>query len=80
MAAIDKIYGSAAQRRELKRFIRALRLPGHVKRSFYRRFYPVGYSCLTCFYGWQDRLLYRHKALPGWVRSALEDQYNGPPH
>ena len=33
MAAIDKIYGTRAQRRELKRLIRRSRLPGYRKRA-----------------------------------------------
>ena len=50
MAAIDKIYGS----RELKRFIRYLRLPGHNKRGMYRYFYPVGYDAMTNFPIWAE--------------------------
>ena len=79
MAGIDKIYGTPQQRRELKRFIRRLRLPGHIKRAFYRRFYPVGYGALTSFAGWMDRLLWRQGALPAWVRERLREQYNGAP-
>lgn len=79
MAAIDKIYGTIEQRRELKRFIRRLRIPGHVRRAMFRRFYPVGYSALTNFPGWADRLLWKQKGLPKWVRDALEWQYNGTP-
>lgn len=79
MAGIDKIYGSRQQRRELKRYIRRLRLPGHVKRALYRRFYPVGFSALTNFCGWMDRLLWKQKDLPDWVRERLAFQYNGSP-
>ena len=75
MAGIDKIYGSREQRRELKRFIRRLRLPGHVKRAMYRCFYPAGYPALTNFPVWTDRLLWRQPALPAWVRERLAEQY-----
>ena len=33
MAGIDRIYGTLEQRRELKRFIRRLRIPGYRKRA-----------------------------------------------
>lgn len=80
MAAIDKIYGSREERRELKRFIRRLRLPGYVKRSLFARFYPLpGGGAITCFHIWQDQLLYKQPDLPGWARARIEDQYNGSP-
>ena len=80
MAAIDKIYGTRAQRRELKRYIRRLRLPGYVKRGIYRRFYPVGHPALTNLAVSQDRLLWKQPTLPPWVRERIEDQYNGAPN
>lgn len=79
MAGIDKIYGTRAERRELKRFIRRLRLPGYVKRAMFRRFYPVGMSPITNLECWMDRLLWKQSALPWWVRERIEFQYNGPP-
>jgi hypothetical protein len=79
MAGIDKIYGSREQRRELKRFIRRLRLPGNVKRRIYRCFYPPGFSALANFQCWIDRLLWKQPELPAWVRERLANQYNGAP-
>ena len=75
MAGIDKIYGSRERRRELKRFIRRLRLPGYVKRGMYRFFCPVGSPALTNFPVWADRLLWKQPTLPGWVRERLTEQY-----
>lgn len=79
MAAIDKIYGTREQRRELKRFIRRLRLPGYRKRALYRYFYPPSdeYGALTNFPTWADGLLWRQARLPEWVRERLNDQYVG---
>ena len=79
MAAIDKIYGTREQRRELKRFIRHLRMPGYRKRALYRRFYPVGHPALTNFTAAQDRFLWRQAGLPAWARKQIEEQYNGAP-
>jgi hypothetical protein len=79
MAGIDKIYGTPQQRRELKRYIRRLRLPGYVKRGMFKRFYPVGFSPLTTFTCKMDRLLWKQPDLPWWVREALEFQYAGSP-
>lgn len=79
MAGIDKLYGTREQRRELKRFIRRLRLPGNVKRRLFRSFYPVGYTALTNFPQWADRILYKQPNLPIWARDAIRWQYNGPP-
>lgn len=83
MAAIDKLYGTREQRAELKRFVRRLRLAGHLKRSIYRCFYSVGLSAdrhaLTHLEGWMDRLLWKQPNLPVWVREAIEFQYNGTP-
>ena len=77
MAGIDRIYGTCEQRRELKRFIRHLRLPGHVKRGMYRYFCPVGDGALANFPAWADRLLWRQPTLPAWVRERLTEQHGG---
>ena len=77
MAGIEKIYGTPEQRRELKRFIRRLRLEGHVKRAMFRCFYPVGFSALTNFDCWMDRLLWKQPYLPAWVKARIQWQYNG---
>ena len=76
MAGIDKIYGTLEQRRELKRFIRRLRIPGYRKRALYRYFYPPSdaYGPLTSFPAWADRLLWRQAELPDWVRARLAEQ------
>jgi len=79
MAGIDKIYGTREQRKELKRFIRCLRLPGNIKRAMYRSFYPAGYPALTIFPCWADRLLWKQSALPKWAREAIAFQYKGSP-
>ena len=80
MAGIDKIYGTLEQRRELKRFIRRLRIPGYRKRALYRNFYPVGNGAmLTSFTCEQDRFLWKQARLPAWVRERLAEQYNGSP-
>ena len=76
MAAIDKIYGTLEQRRELKRFIRRLRIPGYRKRALYRNFYSIGNGAmLTSFTCEQDRFLWRQPGLPKWVRERLVEQY-----
>ena len=79
MAAIDKIYGTLEQRRELKRFIRRLRIPGYRKRALYRYFYPPSdaYGPLTNFPTWADRWLSRQAGLPEWVRERLREQRAG---
>ena len=76
MAGIDKIYGTRAQRRELKRFIRRSRLPGYRKRALYRYFYPPSDACgaLTNFPTWADRWLWRQPRLPEWARERLREQ------
>ena len=80
MAGIDKIYGTREQRRELKRFIRRLRIPGYRKRALYRNFYPVGNGAmLTSFTCEQDRFLWKQPGLPAWARERLAEQYNGSP-
>ena len=80
MAGIDRIYGTLEQRRELKRFIRRLRIPGYRKRALYRRFYSIGNGAtLTSFTCEQDRFLWRQPGLPKWVRERLAFQYNGSP-
>ena len=80
MAGIDRIYGTLEQRRELKRFIRRLRIPGYHKRALYRNFYPIGNGAmLTSFTCAQDRFLWRQPGLPAWARERLEDQYRGSP-
>ena len=77
MAAIDKIYGTREQRRELKRFIRRSRLPGYRKRALYRYFYPPSdaYGALTNFPTRADRWLWRQPRLPEWARERLREQY-----
>ena len=80
MAAIDKIYGTRAQRRELKRLIRRSGLPGYRKRALYRSFYSIGNGAmLTSFTCEQDRFLWRQPGLPAWARERLAEQYNGSP-
>ena len=80
MAGIDKIYGTREQRRELKRFVRRLRLPGYRKRALYRNFYSIGNGAmLTSFTCEQDRFLWRQEGLPAWVRDRLREQYSGSP-
>lgn len=80
MAGIDKIYGTQTQRRELKRFIRRLRIPGYRKRALYRNFYPIGNGeMLTSFTCAQDRFLWRQSGLPAWARERIAEQYNGGP-
>ena len=80
MAGIDRIYGTLEQRRELKRFIRRLRIPGYRKRALYRSFYPIGNGAmLTSFTREQDRFLWQQPGLPKWVRERLAFQYNGSP-
>lgn len=81
MAAIDKIYGTRAQRRELKRFIRRLRLPGYRKRLLYRYFHAPSdiYGALTNFPSWADRLLWRQPGLPEWVRKRMREQCSSLP-
>lgn len=73
MAAIEKIYGSRAQRRELKAF-----LMRHGKRTWFRYFYPVNYESdnapLTFFPREVDRWLKTHCLLP-WVQQRLREQY-----
>jgi hypothetical protein len=87
MAAIEKIYATREQRRELKRFVRRLRLPGYVKRAIFRRFYSAkwvagykGAGAITILECWMDRLLWRQPALPGWAREAISFQHNGSPN
>ena len=75
MAYIDKIYGTREQRRELKRFIRRSRLPGHVRRAFYRNFYAVGSPVVCNLPTRLDRVLWRLPGLPAWVRERLVEQY-----
>ena len=80
MASIDRIYGTLEQRRELKRFIRRLRIPGYQKRALYRNFYPIGNGkMLTSFTQEQDRFLWRRPGLPVWVRERIAAQYRGSP-
>ena len=77
MAGIDKIYGTLEQRRELKRFIRRLRIPGYRKRALYRYFYPPSdaYGPLTNFPTSVDRWLWWQPGLPAWARERLQEQY-----
>ena len=80
MAGIDKIYGTREQRRELKRFIRRLRIPGYRKRALYRNFYSIGNGVmLTSFTCEHDRFLWKQARLPTWVRGRIAQQYNGSP-
>ncbi len=78
VAAIDKIYGTREERRELKRFIRRSGLPGYRKRALYRYFYPPSdaYGPLTNFPTSVDRWLWRQAGLPLWVRERLKAQYD----
>lgn len=76
MAAIDKIYGTREQRRELKRF-----LMRHRKRAWLRYLYPVksqrwtnGVAAISAFPIEIDRWLWRHCGLE-WVQARLADQY-----
>ena len=79
MAGIDKIYGTRAQRRELKRLIRRSGLPGYRKRALYRYFYPPSdaHGPLTNFPVWADRWLWRQRGLPEWARQRLLEQCAG---
>lgn len=76
MAAIDKLYGSREQRRELKRF-----LMRHRKRAWLRYVYPVrsqqwtsGEAAIAMFPASIDRWLRRHCTLP-FVVQRLNEQY-----
>lgn len=76
MAAIDKIYGTREQRRELKRFLMC-----HRKRAWLKYLYPVksqrwtdGVAAISNFPIEVDRWLWRHCGL-GWVKARLSDQY-----
>ena len=77
MAAIDKIYGTREQRRELKRF-----LMRHRKRTWLRYLYSVesqrwtsGTAAISNFPREVDRWLWKHCPL-AWVRESLAVQYN----
>ena len=76
MAAIDKLYGSREQRRELKRF-----LMRHRKRAWLKYLYPArtlrpvdGVALIACFPSFVDRWLWKNCTLQ-FVRDRLEEQY-----
>ena len=76
MAAIDKIYGTREQRRELKRF-----LMRHRKRTWLKYLYPVksqrwtdGVAAISNFPTEIDHWLWRRCQL-AWVRERLAYQY-----
>lgn len=71
MAGIEKIYGTRAQRQELKRYLHKLRSERRLPCKPWRYFYPVyedGVMPVANFPARLDRWLWRQPDLPQWVR------------
>ena len=78
MAAIDKIYGTYAEGRELADWL------GKNYPKLLNYFYDLPDSsdepfALTNFPSWADAWLYDHCPLQ-WVKDKITEQYNGSPH